>query len=115
MPLPRLTGTLKSASVEEVQQDTIGKFFPFFVRYAGRFKFSQVVSLDQVAVTRVHISRCQNDIALTVNSDEPSFPEQRVGELDIELADVDRGGKLSGLGTVIYRRHIVLLLERRAF
>lgn len=102
LPLPRLTGALKGASVEEVQQDTIGKFFPFFVRYARCFKFSQVVSLDHVAAARVHVSRCQNEIALTVNSDKPSFPQQRVGKLDIELADVDRGGKLnSGLGTII--------------
>ena len=48
LTLPGLTRTLQGATVEQIQHDTVGHFFPIFIGETRRLELSHVVPFDHI-------------------------------------------------------------------
>lgn len=109
LSLAGLTRTLQGATVEQIQHDTVGHLFPIFIGETRRLEFRHVEPFDHVPLGRIRVRRCQNQITLVIDSDEAPFPQERVRELDINLADVDRLRSFRCLRLFAPRRRAFLL------
>jgi len=89
LSLSRFTSTLKSAAIQESQQNTVGEFLHVFIRKTGSAELGEMVALDHVASSRIGRARCEHNISILIDTHASTFPEKGIWELDVDLADLN--------------------------
>lgn len=74
LSLSRFTSTLKSAAIQEGQQNTVGEFLHVFIWKAGCAELGEMVALDHVASSRVGCARCEHNVSVLIDSHASTFP-----------------------------------------
>lgn len=89
LSLSRFTSTLKSAAIQEVQQNTVGEFLHVFIGKAGRAELGEMVALDHVASSCIGGARCEHNVSILIDAHASTFPEKGIWELNVDFANLN--------------------------
>lgn len=115
----RLTRTLQRPTIYEVECDTVGELLPVLVWRVWFAELAQMETLRDAFRLLIRFGKAQHKITRSINLNPSTLPQQCIGELNIEIADLNsgrwfsEGGKGSRLASLLIRaRYAALALTR---
>jgi hypothetical protein len=82
----RLASALQCPAVDKVEDNAVGQLLTILIRWVWRAELAEVEALDDALF--VGLGGAQDEVARRVDLNPSAFPEQSVGELNVEVAYV---------------------------
>lgn len=98
LSLAGFTSTLKGATVEEIQKNTVWQLLHVFIGEAGSPELSEMVALDHVARCGVVGGWTKHQVPIFIDTHAATLPQKGIWELNIDFAN------LNGLDQILTRR-----------